>query len=173
MRYTFSRSFVRHRLSILFLILYTLLFCGCSQSSPESFVESIYTDILPDYQQDAPKEEQYYTRYCSEDLLHWLSEEKAIATARNEIFVIDWSLWISAQDWSRGIALKSVKREANAPEGVVWVTATLRNIDTDCPVQLVLKKYKHQWKIDDFGFPDGIKQTIQKAIQQEHTDIHH
>ena len=172
MKDTFSHSFVRHRQSILFLILYTLLFCGCSQPSPESFVESIYTDILPDYQQDVPKEEQYYARYCSEDLQHWLSEEGAIATDRNEIFVIDWSLWISAQDYNRDIALKSVECEANAPKGVVWVTATLRNFDTDCPVQLVLKKYKHQWKVDDFGFPDGIKQTIQEAIQQERTDIH-
>ena len=134
MKDTFSHSIVRHRLSILFLILYTLLFCGCSQPSPESFVENIYTDILPDYQQDVPKEEQYYARYCSEDLQHWLSEEEAIATDRNEIFVIDWSLWISAQDYNRDIALKSVEREANAPKGVVWVTATLRNFGTDCPV---------------------------------------
>lgn len=173
MRDTFSHSFVRHRLSILFLILYTLLFCGCSRLSPESFVESIYTDILPDYQQDVPKEEQYYARYCSEDLQHWLREESAISTDRNEIFVIDWSLWISAQDWSRDIALKSVKREANAPKGLVWTTATLCNFGTDCPVQLVLKKHGRQWKIDDFGFPEGIKKNIQKAIQQEQLHASH
>lgn len=120
-----------------------------------------------------PEEEQYYTRYCSEDLQHWLREEATVSTDRNEIFVIDWSLWISAQDWSRDIALQAVRREANAPKGLVWITATLRNFDTEHPIKLVLKKHKCQWKIDDFGFPDGIKQAIQEAIQQGQPNTDH
>ena len=173
MRSTFSSFFIQPQLTTLFLIIYALSFCGCSQNSPESFVEGIYTDILSDYRPGTPNEEQYYARYCSEDLQHWLREESAISTDRNEIFVIDWSLWISAQDWSRDIALKSVKREANAPKGLVWTTATLCNFGTDCPVQLVLKKHGRQWKIDDFGFPEGIKKNIQKAIQQEQLHASH
>jgi len=132
------------------VLISSVLFCSCAGNSnkidPEisQRVSEIYSVALSN-----PDSEALFINYCTEDFFTALNKSDELS-AKNEELVIDYNLWLNAQDWDSP-SMSVVSAEILSDETAEAIV-NINDFGEESPVKLILSKVGSSWKIADFQY---------------------
>lgn len=112
----------------------------------------------------------YYSlesKYCSDEFWTLLKECRLLEDEEN--LVIDWDLFLQAQDWDKP-KMEILSLEPGE-KGTVTVNMVLKDLGEERDCRLVMIKENGEWRIDDFPYPTeeggwmSVKQLIKDFVK--------